>query len=432
MPANKIEIWPRERLLPYARNARTHSPGQIAQVAASINEFGWTNPILVGSDGTIIAGHARCLAAELLAIEEVPVIVLDHLTPVQRKALALADNKLALNAGWDEEMLRQELEELQSLGVELDLTGFDSREFDILSRSLLDDELLDQALPVPDLATSQLGDLWLLGPHRVLCGDATDAASVERLLDGRKPVLMVTDPPYGIELDTEWRDRQKVNKLGRAEPSYMKHRTEGHQRTSISGDTIADWSHAFELLPWLEVGYVWHASRYTIEVQTGLSRIGFDYHQEIIWSKTQAAMTRGHYWFQHEPCAYVRKKNAPWYGNPGENTTIWHAASPKMIMGGSEEEKFDHPTQKPVELMRRPILNHTKHGDIVYEPFLGSGTTLAAAESTKRVCYGLEVDPKYVDVVVRRWQQLSGQLATLEGDGRTFDQMVELRGQKAA
>jgi len=207
MPANKIEIWPRERLLPYARNARTHSPGQIAQVAASINEFGWTNPILVGSDGTIIAGHARCLAAELLAIEEVPVIVLDHLTPVQRKALALADNKLALNAGWDEEMLRQELEELQSLGVELDLTGFDSREFDILSRSLLDDELLDQALPVPDLATSQLGDLWLLGPHRVLCGDATDAASVERLLDGRKPVLMVTDPPYGIELDTEWRDR---------------------------------------------------------------------------------------------------------------------------------------------------------------------------------------------------------------------------------
>jgi len=271
--------------------------------------------------------------------------VLDHLTPVQRKALALADNKLALNAGWDEEMLRQELEELQSVGVELDLTGFDSREFDLLSRSFLDDELLDQALPVPEVATAQLGDLWLLGCHRVLCGDATDATTVERLLDGHKPILMVTDPPYGIELDTEWRDRQKVNKLGRAEPSYMKRRTEGHQRTSISGDTIADWSHAFELLPWLEVAYVWHASRYTIEVQTGLVRIGFDYHQEIIWSKTQAAMTRGHYWFQHEPCAYVRKKNAPWYGNPGENTTIWHATSPKMIMGGSEEEKFDHPTR---------------------------------------------------------------------------------------
>jgi ParB-like chromosome segregation protein Spo0J len=239
MPSNKIETWPRERLIPYARNARTHSPVQIAQVAASIKEFGWTNPILVGSDGIIIAGHARCLAAELLAIDEVPVIVLEHLTPVQRKALALADNKLALNAGWDEEMLRQELEELQSLGVELDLIGFDSREFDILSRSLLDDEVLDQALPVPEVATAQLGDLWLLGRHRVLCGDATDAASVERLLDGHQPILMVTDPPYGIELDTEWRDRQKVNKLGRAEPSYMKHRTEGHQRTSISGDTAA-------------------------------------------------------------------------------------------------------------------------------------------------------------------------------------------------
>jgi len=423
-------------LIPYARNARTHSPKQIAQVAASIQEFGWTNPILAGSDGIIIAGHARCLAAERLGIDEVPVIVLDHLTPVQRKALALADNKLALNAGWDEEMLRQELEELQLLDVELELTGFDSAELDQLLPDLLDDEALDQTLPVADTATAQPGDLWLLGSHRVLCGDATDAAVVARLLDGHKPSLMVTDPPYGIELDSEWRDRQKFNKASRTQPGYKKQRTEGHQQTTIAGDTIADWSPAFELLPWLEVAYVWHASRYTVEVQTGLLRIGFDYHQQIIWSKTQASMTRNHYWFQHEPCAYVRKKNAPWYGKPGQNTTIWEAASPKMIMGGSEEEKFDHPTQKPVELMRRPILNHTQRGESVYEPFLGSGTTLAAAESTQRICYGLEVDPRYVDVVIRRWQTLSGQLATLDQDGRSFEQIVELRNhlcnQKAA
>ena len=176
----------------------------------------------------------------------------------------------------------------------------------------------------------------------------------------------------------------------------------------------------FALAPSLEVAYVWHASKFTREVLDGLLRIGFLHHQQIIWDRGRAVLTRTHYWFQHEPCWYVRKKNAPWFGKAGENSTVWCSPSPKFIMGGSDEEKFNHPTQKPVELMRRPILNHTKHGDLVYDPFLGSGTTLAAAELTERVCYGIELDPKYVDVVVKRWQQLSGKEATLEGDGRTF------------
>ena len=184
----------------------------------------------------------------------------------------------------------------------------------------------------------------------------------------------------------------------------MKHRTEGHTETTISGDTRADWSEAFELVPSLEVAYVWHASVFTREVLDGLVRIGFLYPQQIIWDKGRTVLTRTHYWYQHEPCWYVRKKNAPWFGKAGENSTIWNSPSPKFIMGGSDEEKFDHPTQKPVELMRRPILNHTKRGELVYEPFLGSGTTLAAAELTQRVCYGIELDPKYVDVVVQRWQ----------------------------
>jgi DNA modification methylase len=251
---------------------------------------------------------------------------------------------------------------------------------------------------------------------------------------------MITDPPYGIELDSEWRDRAGLNdgsRLGSkhsypAEASYMKHRTEGHKNTSISSDTRADWSDAFALVPSLEVAYVWHASKFTREVLDGLLRIGFLHHQQIIWDKGRTVLTRTHYWFQHEPCWYVRRKNAPWFGKAGENSTIWHSPSPKFIMGGSDEEKFDHPTQKPVELMRRPILNHTQRGELVYEPFLGSGTTLAAAEVTERVCYGIELDPKYVDVVVQRWQQLTGKQAVLEGHGRSFEAIAEERAKVAA
>jgi DNA modification methylase len=203
----------------------------------------------------------------------------------------------------------------------------------------------------------------------------------------------------------------------------MKRRTAGHTNTSISGDTRADWSPAFELVPSLQVAYVFHASRFTSEVLAGLLRIGFIHHQQIIWDKQRTVLTRTLYWFQHEPCWFVRKKNAPWFGKPGENSTIWSCPSPKFIMSAGKEEKFDHPTQKPVELMRRPILNHTKKGELVYEPFIGSGTTLAAAEITGRVCCGIELDPKYVDVAVLRWQGLSNQEARLKGDGRTFNEI---------
>jgi len=185
-------------------------------------------------------------------------------------------------------------------------------------------------------------------------------------------------------------------------------------------------------VPSLQIAYVWHASVFTREVLNGLLRIGFLYPQQIIWNKGRTVLTRTHYWYQHEPCWYVRKKNAPWFGRPGENSTIWDSPSPKFIMGGSAEDKFDHPTQKPVELMRRPILNHTRRGESVYEPFLGSGTTLAAAELTERVCLGMEIDPKYVDVVIKRWQQLTGEQAVLEGDGRTFEEISAARKLAAA
>src|SRR5580698_6814025 len=212
----------------------------------------------------------------------------------------------------------------------------------------------------------------------------------------------------------------------------MKHRTQGHNETTISGDTRADWSEAFALVPSLEVAYVWHASKFTREVLDGLLGIGFLYPQQIIWNKGRVVLTRTHYWYQHEPCWYVRKKNAPWFGEAGKNSTIWVSRSPKFIMGGSGEDKFDHPTQKPVDLMRRPILNHLRRGELVFDPFLGSGTTLAAAELTERACVGIELDPKYADVIVQRWQTLSSREATLEGDGRTFEEIKAERQKGAA
>jgi hypothetical protein len=259
-------------------------------------------------------------------------------------------------AEWDDELLSLELQELAAADFDLSLTEFDPREIEDLLTLPTDDEQADVAPPLPENPVSRLGDLWLCGnrrnPHRILCGDATSPEVVSRLLGERKPFLMITDPPYGIELDSEWRDRAGLNGCAPAEASYMKHRTEGHTETTISGDTRADWSEAFALVPSLQIAYVWHASVYTREVLDGLLRIGFLHHQQIIWDKQRTVLTRTHYWFQHEPCWYVRKKNAPWFGKAGENSTIWACPSPKFIMGGSDEEKFNHPTQKPIDLMR--------------------------------------------------------------------------------
>ena len=427
--STEIQIWSINKLVLYARNPRKNDAA-VDRMCSSIREFGFKIPCLIRSDGEVIDGHLRLKAARKLGITDIPVILCDEWTPAQVKAFRLMVNRSATWADWDEELLKLELQDLETSEFDLSLTGFDTREIDELRLNDIPDE--DAEPPLPNYPVTCSGDLWLCGSHRVLCGDATGATDVSRLLGECKPFLMVTDPPYGIELDSEWRDRARLNGCGRAEPSYLKQRTKGHRVTSISGDTRADWAEAFALVPSLEVGYVWHASKFTREVLDGLLRIGFLHHQQIIWDKGRTVLTRTHYWFQHEPCWYVRKKNAPWYGKAGENSTIWNSPSPKFIMGGSDEEKYDHPTQKPVELMRKPILNHTKPGELVYEPFLGSGTTLAAAELTERVCYGVELDPKYADVVVERWQMLSGKKATLESDGRTFDAVREDRVRLAA
>jgi hypothetical protein len=378
----QVETWAIDRLIPYARNPRRNDRF-VDQMCASIREFGFKIPCLVRSDGELVDGDLRLKAARKLGITEVPVILCDEWTPAQVKAFRLLVNRSATWADWDEELLATELAEIQGLDFDLSLTGFDVREIEELLARPTNEQAANAVPALPEVATSQPGDLWLLGSHRVLCGDAT-------------------------------------------EPSYLK-RIEGHRNTSISSDTRADWSEAFALVPSLQVAYVWHASKFTREVLDGLQRIGFVHHQQIIWNKGRTVLTRTHYWFQHEPCWYVRKKNAPWYGKPGENSTIWDSPSPKFILGGSDEDKFDHPTQKPLEVMRRPIVNHTKRGELVYDPFLGSGTTLVAAELTGRVCCGLELDPKYVDVIVERWQRLNGAQARLEGNNVSFEEMRSKR-----
>jgi DNA modification methylase len=427
-----VSSWPIERPIPYARNSRKIPERAIDKVAASIKEFGFRVPIVFDRDDVIICGHTRLLAAGKLSLTEVPVHVAGNLTLAQVKAYRLMDNRSHQETDWDLDLLGPELQELKGLDFDLELTGFDENE---MADLLADPDTDDKVNQLPELPASPVvaaGDIWQCGNHRVACADCTSADAVARLLGEHKPILMVTDPPYGIQLDGEWRDRAGLNGHGPAEPSYMKRRTEGHRNTTISSDTRADWSEAFQLLPGLQVAYVWHASVYTREVLDGLLRIGFLYPQQIIWNKGRTVLTRTHYWYQHEPAWYVRKKNAPWYGKAGDNSTIWDAASPKFIFSGSDEEKFDHPTQKPVELMRRPILNHTKRGAFVYDPFLGSGTTLIAAETTGRVCYGFEIDPKYCQLIVERWQSFTSCRAVLDGDGRTFDEIKAEREGAAA
>jgi DNA modification methylase len=420
---NDLQVcwWPTDKPIPYARNSRKIPERAIDKVAASIKEFGFRQCIVVDKDGVIICGHTRLLAGKKLGLKQVPVHVADNLTPAQVKAYRLMDNRSHEEAEWDLELLGPELEELRGLDFDLELTGFDDREIDDFLSDPGADDRANAAPPVPEHPAARPGDVWLMGKHRLVCGDCTQADVVAQLLGTVKPALMVTDPPYGIQLDSEWRDRAGLNGCGPAEASYMKHRTEGHTNTSISSDTRADWSEAFELVPSLQAAYVWHASIFTREVLNGLLRIGFLYPQQVIWNKGRTVLTRTHYWYQHEPCWYVRKKNAPWFGKAGDNSTIWDSPSPKFIMGGSKEQKVDHPTQKPIELMRRPILNHTKRGAAVYDPFLGSGTTLIAAELTGRVCYGIELDPKYADVIIQRWQGFTSGQARLETDGQTFE-----------
>ena len=406
--ADKIEQWPTPKLVPYARNARTHSDAQVAQIAASIAEFGFTNPILAGSDGVIVAGHGRLAAAQKLGLDAVPVVVLDHLTPTQRRALVIADNRIAENAGWDEALLRVELEGLQDEGFDLDITGFDA---DALAELMAGDEPLndgetdEDAVPeVGEAPVSRPGDVWLLGAHRLLCGDATVAASYEALLDGEAVDMVFTDPPYNVNYANSAKDKMR-----------------GKDR-AILNDNLGDGFYDFLLAALTQMVahcrggiYVAMSSSELDVLQAAFRAAGGKWSTFIIWAKNTFTLGRADYQRQYEPILYGCPEGAQrhWCGDRNQSD-VWNIKKP---------QKNDlHPTMKPVELVERALRNSSRPGNVVLDPFGGSGTTLIAAEKSGRVARLIELDPKYVDVIVRRWEDFTGKQATREADGVTLDQ----------
>ncbi|HUT42313.1 MAG TPA: DNA methyltransferase [Gammaproteobacteria bacterium] len=415
-PAAKVEMWAVENLVPYVRNARQHPPEQIDQIAASMERFGFTIPMLVAEDGTVIAGHGRLMAAAQLGLAEVPVMVARGWSEEDRRLYTLADNRLAEIAEWDPEMLRIELGELrEDFGIEdMGLIGFSADDL----AEILPDALLeitggltdpDDVPEVPEAPVARPGDLWLLGKHRLLCGDSTVATDVEKVLGGVTPLLMCTDPPYGVEYDPSWRNQAGAAKTRRT--------------GKVLNDDRADWRETWSLFPG-DVAYVWHGALHAREVIESLEVCGFTLRSQIIWAKERLVLSRGDYHWQHEPCAYAVKKSGKghWSGDR-KQTTLWQIASK------DQDARTIHGTQKPVECMRRPILNNSSPGQAVYEPFMGSGTTLIAAQTTGRVCLGIELNPAYVDVAVQRWQDFTGEVAVLDGEDRTFDDLKGLRGE---
>jgi hypothetical protein len=347
-PADHVERWPIERLIPFARIARTHSETQVAQIASSIREWGWTNPVLVAEDGTIIADHGRVLAARKLRIADVPIMVAAGWTEAQKRAYMIADNKLTLNGGWDEELLGLEIGELEILGFDLDLIGFSDDDRAALAARATDGLTDPDVVPdLPSNPVTQPGDVWVLGGHRLICGDSTFKDDVDALLAGVKPHLMVTDPPYGVSYDPAWRKRADVNlnprKLGK-----------------VVNDDQDDWREAWALFPGA-VGYIWHASLHTSEVKQSLQASGFDMRSQIIWAKDRFAFSRGHYHWQHEPCWYaVRGTSGAHWSGDRKQSTVW-------TINAREDDGHGHGTQKPVECMRRPIENNSSPGQAVYD-----------------------------------------------------------------
>jgi len=384
--ARRIEIWPIEKLIPYARNPRTHSDAQVMQIAASIAEFGFVNPVLVDSDAGILAGHGRLLGEQALQLKEVPVIPLDHLTPAQRRAYLLADNKLAELAGWDEKLLRLELKELELQEFDLGVIGFSDEEL----RDLLadDDEVApgltdeDAAPEAPECPVSRTGDVWVMGNHRVLCGDATDLEAVRRLIDGEQADLVFTDPPYNVEYEGYTADKLTI-KGDRMKPAefdrFLRGAFASYRATVKPGASL----------------YVCHASSVQREFQNALEKAGFEVRCQIIWAKNTFAWGHGRYKFQHEPIFYchVARQSDAWYGNKSQST-LWQEKKPSA--------NRLHPTMKPVELIERALANSSKGGDCVLDLFGGSGSTLIACERRNRNARLMELDPKYTDVIVRR------------------------------
>ncbi|MGE0650274.1 MAG: site-specific DNA-methyltransferase [Alphaproteobacteria bacterium] len=404
-----VERWPLDRLVPYARNARKHSDEQIAQIAGSISEFGFVNPILVGADNVIIAGHGRVLAARKLGLAEVPVIVLGHLSETQRRALVIADNRIAENAGWDEELLRLELSALREADFDLDITGFDLDEIDrMLAEPDSDDAdgAEDVAPEVAETAVTRPGDLWVLGNHRLLCSDATVLSDVERALGGALADMCFTDPPYNVDYGNSAKDKMR----GKDRRILNDNLGEGFERflydACVNILTVTKGA-----------VYICMSSSELHTLQTAFTNAGGHWSTFVIWAKNTFTLGRADYQRQYEPILYGWKEGSDHYWcGARDQGDVWFIDKPAR--------NDLHPTMKPVALIERAVRNSSKSRDIVLDPFGGSGSTLIACEKAGRQARLIELDPRYCDVIVRRWQEWSEKAATLDGDGRTFEEIA--------
>jgi DNA modification methylase len=407
---------PLGELIPYARNPRTHSDAQVAQIAASIREFGWTNPVLVDGANGIIAGHGRVLAARKLGLERVPVIELAHMSEAQKRAYVLADNQLALNAGWDEALLRLELADLSELGFDLGLIGFAEGELERLlagdGRTGLTED--DDAPALPEQAVTKLGDLWVLGEHRLLCGDATVLAVVEQVLEGRLADMTFTDPPYNVDYGSSAKDRLR-----------------GNNRKILNDDLGAGFEAFLHgacaniLSVTKGAVYVCMSSSELHTLQRVFTSAGGKWSTFLIWAKHTFTLGRADYQRMYEPILYGwRDGHDHYWCGARDQGDVWFFDKPVR--------NDLHPTMKPVALVERAIRNSSKSRDIVLDPFGGSGSTLIACEKAGRKTRLIELDPKYCDVIIRRWQAWTGKIATLNSGGRSFEEIAAGRAAAAA
>ena len=391
----KIEQRTIDSLIPYINNSRKHSDAQVAQIAASINEFGWTNPILVDGDNGIIAGHGRLLAARKLKMDKVPVIELSHLSETQKKALIIADNKLALNADWDFDLLTIELQKLSEEDFDLGLVGFDAEEL----AKLLQPEVIegltdeDEVPATPEEAKTKPGDVYLLGKHRLMCGDSTSVDDIEKLCDGNLVDMWLTDPPYNVAYEGKTKDALTIQNDSMGDDQFRQFLRDAY----VTADTVMKPGAVF---------YIWHADSEGYNFRGAAHDAGWTVRQCLIWKKSVIVMGRQDYHWKHEPCLYGWKDGAGHlWASDRKQSTILEFDKPSR--------NGEHPTMKPVELFAYQMLNNTKGGDIVLDSFGGSGTTLIAAEKHGRHAYLMELDPKYCDVIVKRWEDFTGQKAQL-------------------
>jgi DNA modification methylase len=408
-PADRVEHWPIEGLIAYTNNPRVHSEADLDKIAASIGKWGWTNPALVDEQGVLIAGNGRVAAAARLGLKSIPVIVARGWSEKEKQAYRLADNELAARGSWDPDLLRSELRDLKFNGFALELIGFEPDRLEDILAGLRSSGLTDPD-STPEVSANPVtgpGDLWLLGDHWIGCGDSTSAADVEPVLTGSRPDLMVTDPPYGVNYHPSWRRCLGSGALAQGK---------------VLNDDRADWRQAYALFTG-DVAYVWHGALHGDVAAADLAACGLQLRAQIVWVKQHFTLSRGHYHWQHENCWYaVREGKAGHWQGDRTQTTVWEIANNNPFGNRQREQSWGHGTQKPVECMRRPIVNNSRPGQLVYDPFLGSGTSLIAAEMTGRICCGLEISAAYVDVILRRWQAFTGRTAIHQASGQSFDE----------